>query len=94
MRRGKLNSGKGIIFNFFTIGNEQKMTEKTIYISLLALPEAELNAYWMSKVAVTYWHGRYLACSTARSKKMLFNRWKKYAVKFIELPAGAQEPCF
>ena len=70
------------------------MTEKTIYISLLGLPEAELNIYWMRKVAVNYWHGRYLDCSTEHSKKMLFNRWKKYITKYIELPAGAQEPCF
>ena len=75
----------------------QKITYQEIkdrYISLLALPEAELNAYWMSKVAVNYWHGSYLDRSTLRSRKMLFNRWRKFIAKYVELPVGAQEPCF
>jgi hypothetical protein len=65
---------------------------KDRYIGLLSLPEAELHAYWLSNVAVNYWHGSYLDRATERSKKMLFNRWKKFIAKYVTLPCGVDAP--
>ena len=67
---------------------------KDRYVSLLALSDAELHVYWESKVTVNYWGGSYNDRATDRSKKMMFNRWKKYIVKYVDSPLGAPEPCF
>ena len=65
---------------------------KDRYVSLLALSDVELHAYWESKVTVNYWGGSYNDRATDRIKKMMLNRWKKYIVKYVEPPwrAGAK----